>query len=258
MKSGTIGWSAIVLLLLVFLLGPIVLVVFFSFGSNPLIGFPMGQPTFAWYRKLVADTGFHSAFRISAIVAVATALFATAAGTAAALALDRMAPRLARSITAMVSLPVMLPPLVIAIGIVVLFVRGFSLDLGVPVVVLGHVLVTQPFVILIVLSRLKSFDWSSVDAARDLGASPWQSFRLVILPQISAAIVGSALIAASISLDDFIIASFTLGGGNTISTFVWGKLRTTLDPSINAIATVLLILTVVCAGLALRLTRYRG
>lgn len=258
MKVGAIAWWAIVLSLLLFLLGPIFLVVFFSFGSNSLIGFPMGPPTFAWYRKLMADTGFHSAFKTSAIVAVSTALFATAAGTAAALALDRMTPRLARSITAAISLPVMLPPLVVAIGIVVLFVRGFSVGLGVPVVVLGHVLVTQPFVILIVLSRLRSFDWSSVDAARDLGASPMHAFRLVILPQIGAAVVGSALIAASISLDDFIIASFTLGGGNTISTFVWGKLRTTLDPSINAIASVLLVLTVVSAALALRLTRYRG
>ena len=258
MKAGAVAWWAIVLSLLLFLLGPIFLVVFFSFGSNALIGFPMGPPTFAWYRKLLSDTGFHSAFETSAIVAVSTALFATASGTAAALALDRITPRLARSITAAISLPVMLPPLVIAIGIVVLFVRGFSLGLGIPVVVLGHVLVTQPFVILIVLSRLRSFDWSSVDAARDLGASPLRAFQLVILPQIGAAVVGSALIAASISLDDFIIASFTLGGGNTISTFVWGKLRTTLDPSINAIATVLLVLSVVSAAIALRLTRYRG
>jgi spermidine/putrescine transport system permease protein len=258
MSRGGIAWSAIILMLLLFLLGPMFLVVFFSFGSNALIGFPMGPPTFSWYRKLIVDTGFHNALETSTIVALATALLSSATGTAAALALDRTAPGLARSITALLSLPVMLPPLVIAIGIVVLFVRGLSLGLGIPVVVLGHVLVTQPFVILVVLSRLKSFDWSSVDAARDLGASPLEAFRLVILPQIGTAIVGAALIVASISLDDFIIASFTLGGGNTVSTFVWGKLRTTLDPSVNAIATILLILTVVSAGIALHLTRYRG
>jgi spermidine/putrescine transport system permease protein len=99
---------------------------------------------------------------------------------------------------------------------------------------------------------------ASVEAARDLGATRWQAFRLVTLPQIASALVGAALIAASISLDDFIIASFTLGGGNTLSTFVWGKIRTTLDPSINAIATILLVLTVGMSILALRLARYRG
>jgi spermidine/putrescine transport system permease protein len=127
-----------------------------------------------------------------------------------------------------------------------------------PVVIPGHVLVTQPFVILIVLARLAAFNVASVEAARDLGATRWQAFRLVTLPQIRTAIGGATLIAAAISLDDFIIASFTIGGGNTISTFVWGKLRTTLDPSINAIATILLALTIGMSLLALRLTRYRG
>jgi len=80
----------------------------------------------------------------------------------------------------------------------------------------------------------------------------------VTLPQIRTAIIGAALISAAISLDDFIIASFTIGGGNTLSTFVWGKLRTTLDPSINAIATILLLSTIGMSVLALRLARYRG
>lgn len=258
MRKGRAMWAAVIGLFLVFLLGPIALVVLFSFGSNALIGFPMGELTLDWYARLARDTGFHSAMATSVTVAAAAAVLATATGTCAALALDRMAPTLARAIVASLSPPVVLPPLVVAIGIVVLFVRGLGLGLGIPVVVLAHVLVTQPFVIFIVMSRLQSFDWASVDAARDLGASPWQAFRLVTLPQIRSALVGSGLIVAAISLDDFIIASFTLGGGNTVSTFVWGKLRTTLDPSINAIATILLLATAGSAALALRLTRYRG
>jgi spermidine/putrescine transport system permease protein len=153
---------------------------------------------------------------------------------------------------------VLLPPLVVAIAIVVLIVRGLGLGLGLPVVVLGHILVSQPFVILIVMARLARFDQATVDAARDLGASRFEAFRLVTLPQISSALVGAALVSAAISLDDFIIASFTIGGGNTISTFVWGKMRTTLDPSINAIATILLVLTVGLSALALRVSRYKG
>jgi spermidine/putrescine transport system permease protein len=170
----------------------------------------------------------------------------------------RVAPSAARAILAALSLPVLLPPLVVAIAIVVLFVRGVGIGLGVPVVILGHILVTQPFVILIVAARLSRFDESAVEAARDLGATRWQAFRRVTIPLIATALVGAALVSAAISLDDFIIASFTIGGGNTISTFVWGKMRTTLDPSINAIATILLLLTVGLSAIALRVSRYRA
>ena len=251
-------WRLILALFLVFMLGPIVLVVVFSFGSNALIGFPMGALTFDWYLKLVGDTGFHAAFWTSLIVALSTAILSTLTGTLAAFGLMRVAPSVGRAILAALSLPVLLPPLVVAIAIVVLFVRGVGIGLGVPVVILGHILVTQPFVILIVAARLSRFDESTVEAARDLGATRWQAFRRVTIPLIATALVGAALVSAAISLDDFIIASFTIGGGNTISTFVWGKMRTTLDPSINAIATILLLLTVGLSAIALRVSRYQA
>ena len=251
-------WRIIITLFLLFLLGPIALVVLFSFGSNALIGFPMGALTLDWYAGLLRDTGFYSAFWTSVVVALATAVFATITGTLAAMGLLRLTPSVARSVLAILSMPVLLPPLVVSIAIVVLFVRGIGVGLGVPVVILGHILITQPFVILIVMARLARFDQSTVEGARDLGASPWQAFRLVTLPQIASTLVGAALVSAAISLDDFIIASFTIGGGNTLSTFVWGKMRTTLDPSINAIATTLLVMTIGLSGLALRLSRYRS
>jgi spermidine/putrescine transport system permease protein len=251
-------WRVLTALFLLFMLGPILLVVLFSFGSNALIGFPMGGFTLGWYGKLLADGGFLAAFRTSIVVALATAILATVTGTMAAIGLMKLAPRPARAALMALSLPVLLPPLVVAIAIVVLFVRGLGVGLGLPVVVLGHILVAQPFVILIVMARLARFDTTALDAARDLGATRGQAFRLVMLPQIASALVGAALVSAAISLDDFIIASFTIGGGNTVSTFVWGKMRTTLDPSINAIATVLLVMTVGLSALALRLSRYRA
>ena len=252
------GWRLLLALMLAFMLAPIALVVLFSVGSNALIGFPMGGLTLDWYRGLAADAGFRAAVRTSLGVAGATAVLATLTGTLAALALVRLSPRAAALALGVLSIPVLLPPLVVAIAIVVFVVRGLGLPLGLPVVTLGHVLVTQPFVILIVMARLARFDHAAVEAARDLGATPLQAFRLVTLPQISSALVGAGLIAAAISLDDFVIASFTLGGGNTVSTFVWGMMRTTLDPSINAVATLLLALTVAASALALRLSRYRG
>ena len=258
MSRGSALWIVFLAICLVFMLGPIVLVILFSFGSNALIGFPMGALTLGWYSRLLADIAFRDALLNSLIVALSTAILSSLTGTLAAFALLRVAPRLSQVVLSLVALPVLLPPLVVAIAIVVLFVRGIGVGLGLPVVVLGHVLVTQPFVMLILMARLASFDQAAVESARDLGATPWQAFRLVTLPQIGPALVGAALVAAAISLDDFIIASFTIGGGNTVSTFVWGKLRTTLDPSINAIATVLLALTLSASALALWLTRYRG
>jgi len=252
------GWRLLLALMLAFMLAPIALVVLFSVGSNALIGFPMGGLTLDWYRGLATDAGFRAAVRTSLGVAGATAVLATLTGTLAALALVRLSPRASALALGALSIPVLLPPLVVAIAIVVFVVRGLGLPLGLPVVIGGHVLVTQPFVILIVMARLARFDHAAVEAARDLGATPLQAFRLVTLPQISSALVGAGLIAAAISLDDFVIASFTLGGGNTVSTFVWGMMRTTLDPSINAVATLLLALTVAASALALRLSRYRG
>lgn len=251
-------WRIMTALFLIFMLGPILLVVLFSFGSNALIGFPMGGFTLRWYETLLNDGSFLAAFRSSIIVAVATAVLATVTGTMAAIGLMKLAPRWTRAMLMTLSLPVLLPRLVVAIAIVVLFVRGLNLGLGLPVVVLGHILIAQPFVILIVMARLARFDTTALDAARDLGATRWQAFRLVMLPQIASALVGAGLVSAAISLDDFIIASFTIGGGNTVSTFVWSKMRTTLDPSINAIATVLLVMTVGLSALALRLSRYRA
>lgn len=249
---------AVLFLCLAFLLAPLALVVVFSFGSNALIGFPLGGLTLRWYAGLAADPGFLSALRTSLVVAIATAAAATLTGALAAFGLVRAAPGLARAALGLASLPALLPPLVIAIALTALVVRGLGLSLGTPVVVAGHLLIAQPFVILIVLARLASLDPAAVEAARDLGATPAQAFRRVTLPQIRTALVGAALIAAAISLDEFIVASFTLGGGNTLATFVWGKMRTTLDPSINAIATLILALTIGLAALALRLTRYHG
>lgn len=252
------AWRMLLGLMLAFMLIPIGLVVLFSFGSNALIGFPMGAPTLAWYRDIASDGGFLAALRASLIIAAATALLATLTGTLAAMMLVPSTPRAAAVVLGLLSLPVLLPPLVVAIAIVVFMVRGLGLSLGLPVVILGHVLITQPFVILIVMARLARFDHAAVEAARDLGATPLQAFRRVTLPQIASALVGAGLIAAAISLDDFIIASFTIGGGNTVSTFVWGKMRTTLDPSINATATLLLGLTIASSAMALWLSRYRG
>jgi len=251
-------WRALLAGFLVFMLGPILLVILFSFSSNALISFPIGDLTLDWYRALFRNVEFWSALKNSLIIALATGLISTAAGTMAAFALVKFRPAVSGALIGCLSLPVTLPPLLLAVALVVFYVRFLDLPLSPATVIGGHVLIAQPFVALIVLARMANFDYASIDAARDLGATRLQAFTKVVLPQIRAALIGAALIAMAISLDDFIIAVFTLGGGNTLSTFIWGKVRTTLDPSINAIACILLAFTISTTLVALKLTKYRG
>jgi spermidine/putrescine transport system permease protein len=252
------AWSAFGALVVLFMLTPLVLVVIFSFGRSALTNFPMGGLTLDWYRALLANDTFWSAARNSAIVALAVGLTSTVIGTMAALALVRMPARYSRFLLHVVSFPIMLPALVIAVALMMFFVRMLGLPLGLPTVILAHLVITQPFVILVVHARMAGFDYALVDSARDLGASAFTAFFTVTLPIVRTTIVGAALIAMAISLDDAIITSFTIGSGNTISTLVLSMVRTSLDPSINASATILITLTMGATLLALRFSRYRG
>jgi spermidine/putrescine transport system permease protein len=241
-----------------FMLTPLVLVIVFSFGRNALTSFPMGGLTLDWYRALFANDTFWGAAKNSAIVAAAIGLGSTVIGTMAALTLSRLPPRYTQTALQVLGFPIMLPALVIGIALMTYFVRFLDLQLGLPTVILGHLVITQPFVILIVHARLTGFDHSLVDSARDLGASPLTAFLTVTLPIVRATIIGAGLIAMAVSLDDFIVTSFAIGSGNTIPTLVWSMVRTTLDPSINASATILITLTLGATLLALWLSRYRG
>jgi spermidine/putrescine transport system permease protein len=261
MKAQTasdLAWRALILLISGFMALPLLLVILFSFNQSALTSLPLTGLTFDWYRKLFAKDAFWPAFENSLIVGFAAALLAIVTGTLAALALSHLRPRQAGVFINILSIPMMMPALIIGVSLMSYFVRFLDMPLGLWTVVLGHVVIAQPFVVLIVYARLANFDWSAVDSARDLGASPLQAFFSVTLPIIQPTIVGAGLIALSISLDDFVIAFFTIGGGNTLPTLVWGLVRTSLDPTINAIATLLLALSIGSTILALRLSRYRG
>lgn len=251
-------WFVFGLSVVAFMLTPLALVVIFSFGRNALTSFPMGGLTLDWYRALFTNDTFWGAAENSAKVAAAVGIVSTSIGTMAALALSRLPPRHAQAALQILGFPIMLPALVIGIALMTYFVRLLDLGLGLPTVILGHLVITQPFVILIVHARLAGFDHNLVDCARDLGASPLTAFLTVTLPIVRTTIIGAALIAMAVSLDDFIITFFAIGSGNTIPTLVWSMVRTTLDPSINASATILITLTLGATLLALWLSRYRG
>jgi spermidine/putrescine transport system permease protein len=251
-------WRLFTLAIVVFLATPVLLVVLFSFNRSALTSLPLTGLTLDWYRRLFANDSFWPALENSLIVGFSVAVVSVISGTLAALALARMRPRQASIVMNLLSIPMMMPALIIGIALLSYFVRFLDIPLGLPTVILGHLLISQPFVILVVYARLSTFDWATVDSARDLGASPFSAFRTVTLPIIQPTIVGAALIALAISLDDFVITFFTIGAGNTLPTLVWGLVRTSLDPTINAMATLLLVLSIGSTIIALRLSSYRG
>jgi len=252
------AWVVAALLIAGFLVFPIVLVVLFSFNTSALTSLPLSGLTLGWYAKLFSIEYFLPALVNSLIIGAAVSILTLASGTFAALALTQMRSERARRLLAGLSLPMMMPALVIGIALLSFFVRLLSVPLGLGTVIAAQLVVVQPFVIAILYARLQSFDWAIVDSARDLGATPFQAFRTVTLPIIRSTMVGAGLIALAISLDDFVITFFTIGSGNTLPTMVWGLVRTSLDPTINALATLLIVFSLGASALALRFSRYRG
>jgi spermidine/putrescine transport system permease protein len=257
MNAATTVWRVVGALYVIFLLTPLLLVVLFSFTSGGMANFPIESLSLHWWREVAAQRGFFGAFRNSLIVGAVVGAVAAVVGTMAAMGLSRLAPRTANVALAGLCLPLMLPPLVLAVALLSFYV-SIGLNPSLLTVILSHLLFTLPFVILVVYARMRTFDHRIVESARDLGASPLEAFVTVTLPVIRPTVIGAALIAVALSIDDFIITFFTIGGGNTLPTFVWGMIRTTLTPAANAIGTLIIVLTLGSTLLALWLTRYRG
>lgn len=249
-------WAAFGAFMVFFMLLPLFLVVLFSFGENDLASFPMEGITLHWYRTLFAKDDFWQALGNSAIMGCSVGAASIVIGTLAALMLARERESTATPLLGLLSLPLMMPPLVLALALLTSY-SALGIKLGLLTAIPGQLVFIQPFVILIVYARMASFDYAVVDSARDLGASPLRAFVTVTLPIIRPTIIGVALLAMALSLDEFIITYFTIGGSLTLPTMVWAMLRTSLDPDINALATIIIAFTVGSTVIALRLTRYR-
>ena len=251
------AWAIVGALFVVFLLAPIVLLVLFAFTSRTLTNFPLEGLSLRWWGEMVRLRGFGDALRKQELRVRAAAGASGVVGTLAAIGLSLLPRRQAGAAMAVLTLPVMLPPLVLGVALLSFYVTA-GVPLGLPTVILSHVLFAQPFVILVVHARMTSFDWRLVESARDLGASPPRAFATVLLPVIAPVVVGAGLLALALSVDDFVITFFTIGTGNTLPTLVWGMIRTGLTPAVNAIGTTILLVTIGSTILALWLTRYRG
>jgi spermidine/putrescine transport system permease protein len=242
--------------LLAFLFAPVLTIVLFSFDTAGVGTFPLQGLTLDWYRELAGDSAILAAAVNSAIVALACALVTVLLGTTAAFALTRYLVRGAGGMTAALSLPVMLPGLLVGVALLSFF-SFVGLRLSLLTVTIAHVLVTLPFVVLTMNARMAGFDQSVEEAARNLGATPLQTFRHVTFPIIRASVLGSALLVAALSLDEFIVTFFTIGADNTLPTVIWAQMRRGVSPTVNAISTIMLLATFLLMIVARRFTDVR-
>ncbi|TPJ66644.1 ABC transporter permease subunit [Mesorhizobium sp. B2-6-1] len=251
------GWLLFGTALVIFMLAPLVLVVLLSFGNNAHATFPLGVPTLGWYKALFAKPDFYVAATNSLVITGWVGGLSLVIGTAAAFSIAEFKSRTTDTGLVLLILPLMLPPLVLALALATTF-SALDIRLGFVTVILSQLVFTQPFVILIMHARMRAFPIQLLESARDLGAGPVRAFFNITLPIIRSSLIGAALIAMALSLDDFIITYFTIGGGLTLPTLTWGMLRTSFNPSINALASIILIVTVGFTVVALRLSKYRG
>jgi spermidine/putrescine transport system permease protein len=226
--------------LVVFIYLPLVVVVLYGLNSGSNLSWPPQGVSFRWFRVIFGEPQFRAGLKTSTIAAISTALVAGATGTAAAFAITRRSTRTTRWLESGSRLPVMLPPLFIGISLVAAL-KTFAIDPSIFTIVAGHVIVTTPFVVLIVAARLRNYDLSLEQAARDLGARPPMVLRRITFPLVGPSILGAMLIAFAISFDEVLITNFTSGTRVTLPLFVLSRLRRTIDPSINAVATILLL-----------------
>jgi spermidine/putrescine transport system permease protein len=255
--SGTLLWRVVGALIVVFMLTPLLLLALFAFSDKTLISFPITGLTLDWFVRLYSTAKFWAAFENSLIVTGIVGLVSTVIGTMAACALARLPNRMAGLTMAAMTLPVMLPPLVLAVALANYYAT-LGIRFGLPTVIIGHLVFTQPIVILIVYARMAAFDYAAVNSARDLGASPLTAFLTITLPIIRPTIVGAALVAMALSIDDFVLTFFTIGGGSTLPVYMMGLMRRGVNPQINVASLVLITMTIGASLIALRATRYRG
>jgi spermidine/putrescine transport system permease protein len=235
-----------------FLYLPVLLLVLFSFNRSAAGNLPFTGFTLKWYADLFSDYLVIDAFKNSLWVAACTSLSATAIGTAAAFPLVRSQIRFKEYLRVVFVLPMMIPGLLIGISLLVFLSSLLHVPLSLGTVIVGHVVMTTPFVVLVVATRLVDFDRKLEWAAADLGASPAATFRHVTFPLILPGILAGALFAFTLSLDEFVITLFTIGPQTTLPMYVFSQVKFGVTPKINALATLLLLGSV----LVLMLTFY--
>jgi len=248
--------GAVTILGLVFLVAPLAVVVLFSFHRTSSLSFPFTGFSWRWYDEIFASDEFRAAAVNSLVVASVVALVTAVLGTAAAYGVTAVRSRWRVPLVALFFLPITVPGLFIGVALLVSF-SLVSWPQSLLTVTIAHLVFVFPYFLLLARSALDRLDVALEEAAADLGASRWGVFRLVTLPVIWPVLVGATVLAFALSFDEFIITFFVIGSGSTVPMFIWSSLRRTIDPTINTVSTMLLMLTLGLWLITFILTRPR-
>ncbi|MDQ0122130.1 ABC-type spermidine/putrescine transport system permease subunit II [Pseudomonas lini] len=236
-------------LYVLFLYAPIVIIGMFSFHSSPSLVFPFDGWSLRWYEQIFASRTFRESLWNSIIVATAASVVTTLLGATVALALIRIKGKMRDVIATICAAPIALPGLFLGIALVSGFAQ-VGMNRSLLTVTISHVLYALPFFVATLRSRIDYFDSSLEEAARDLGATTWQSFHLVTLPILRPSIVGAAILVFALSFDELIITVFVSGNESTLPMMIWSMMRRTVDPTINAASMVALGLSLIVITIA--------
>ena len=245
-KKTSVGSKIILTLTMLFFYLPILYIIIFSFNdSRSLTKF--GGFSLRWYEKMFADSTMMEAVLYTVIIAVIATVVATVVGTITAIGLSKSRKVVQKMVERINDLPVMNPDIVTAISLLMFF-SVLTVKKGFGTLLLAHIMFCVPYVMLSVTPKLRSLDPNLIDAAMDLGATPFQALAKVIVPQIKPGIISGALIAFTMSFDDFVISYFTTGNGvNNISILVY-TMSKRVNPSINALSTIVILLITLVLG----------
>ncbi|MEN6585301.1 MAG: ABC transporter permease [Sulfuricella sp.] len=248
-RRGMWLWVA-ALAVYAFLYLPLLIVIVYSFNDSRLnaewVGF-----TWRWYDVLLHDEDMLAAAGNSLFIALVSSFSATLLGTMAGIAMHRYKMKV---LTFMVMAPVAMPEILLGVSLLLFFIQVLNLTLGMLSIILAHITFSIGFVAIVVRTSLAGLDESMFEAARDSGASPWETFRYITFPLILPGVIAGGLMAFTLSLDDFVITFFTAGVGvSTLPLRIYSMIKIAVTPEVNAVSTLLMLLTLTIIVLASRI-----
>lgn len=253
LPRSLVGFTALVYFLLHL---PILVLVIFSFNASRYVvwtGFSLN-----WYKRLLERPDILAALKASLIVGVCSTIVSTILGTLIALALARHKFKGRTVFEGLLYVPIVTPEIVVGISLLILF-AAFKIPLGLSTITIAHVAFNISFVVVVVLARIQGMDRNLEEAAMNLGADEITTFWRVTVPQLWPGILAGALLAFTMSFDDFVITFFVSGvGSTTLPLLVYGMVRKSIEPSINAISTLILLVTTLTIFLADKFGRERA
>jgi spermidine/putrescine transport system permease protein len=257
-----LGLNAV--LVYIFLYAPIALLVVFSFNDNRNVGI-WTEPSLRWYGAMFQDAAVMNALRNSLVVAFVSTIVSTIVGTMLAISLERYRYRGRAALDGLAYLPIIIPDVTMAVMLLIFFFQAFgildslfgiSLTNGLHTIILAHIAFNISFVAVVVRARIAQFDRSLEEAAADLYATRWATFRKVTFPLILPGVAGGGLLALTLSLDDVVVTQFVSGAGSTtLPVYVFGLVRRGVTPLINAVSVVMLLASMVLIAISLGFQR---